>query len=271
MDSIFSFVSANFAGFITGIIVALLQLGIIYLWIDRHILNIQNNTEALKWKMARTELRAILLSLAYTTAKPLAYYILYDEDGVYFRDRYSSCLQHIIDKSRAFDAMLAIYSVGLEPKSFTQIAQLADSLRIAANNAMVVLNKLNDIEAIIVPAGQRKARRVLDLKRATTSIGFKLPSTFPDREEKLFGHYLLQVIDQVAMLSEQMSALALHHYDVRHLDRTAHYKRLYELSQGEQTASTDRKQIEQSIKHLKAIMNVAENQGLRLEYVLELD
>ena len=147
LDSVIAFLRINAGGFVTGSVIAVLQLFVVYLWADRRVERIQLKSEARKWKEARLELDATLLSLAHTLVRPLAYYTLSDTRGVYFRENYSACLRHIVDKSAMLDAMLAIYSVGLEPSSFTKITQLADQLRSAAGNANTALNNLAEIEA----------------------------------------------------------------------------------------------------------------------------
>lgn len=271
MDNILNIVQANLGGFVTGGVVAVLQLVAVYLWIDRRIESIQLKSEARKWKDARLELDATLHSLAHTIVRPIAYYTLSDERGVYLRDNYSACLQHVADKNATLDAMLAIYSVGLEPSSFSKITQLADRLRSTAGNAKMALLNLSKIENELPRIGHGKPTQVVGIKRATTSIEFEWPKNQRERWEKLFTHYLLQVISDVSFISQQMSELALAKYTIADLNDTSRYRRLTDMSKGEKTAESDQIRITESISQLKLFVDVIEITGVHLALTSEVD
>lgn len=271
MDNLPDIIQANFGNFLTGAIVAILQLIIVYLWIERRVERIQLRSEAKKWKDARKELDATLVSLAHTLVRPIAYYTLSNARGVYFRENYAACLTHIIDKNAALDAMLAIYSVGLEPASLTKITQLADRLRSTAGNAGTALRNLREIEESFPPQAADEAVMITGLRRATASIEFEVPKEKKERHEKLFAYYVLQLVSDIALISERMSALALSKYEVAELDQTSRYERLKEMSKGEQTAELDQARTAESISRLNALIEVMERQGIRLAFAPEVD
>jgi hypothetical protein len=271
LDNLIAIMQANIGGFVSGAIVAVLQLVIVYLWIDRRVERVQLKSEARKWKDARQELDATLLSLAHTLVRPLAYYTLSDARGVYVRENYSACLKHVVAKSATLDAMLAIYSVGLAPSSFTKITQLADRLRSVASNAETALNNLRDIEAEFPKFGQEAAAHVENIRRATSSIEFEVPKDPRARKEKLFAYYVLQVINEISWISEQMSDLALDKHEIEELDQTSRYTRLKELSKGEQTAAQDHVRIAQSIVTLRSLVELIESKGVILATAAEVD
>lgn len=271
LDSVVAFLRINAGGFVTGGVIAALQLFVVYLWADRRVERIQLKSEARKWKEARLELDATLLSLAHTLVRPLAYYTLSDTRGVYFRENYSACLRHIVDKSAMLDAMLAIYSVGLEPSSFTKITQLADRLRSASGNANTALKNLSEIEAGFPDHSKGTGRRVNGIKRASLSIEFEVPKDKQERHEKLFVYYVLQVISEVSSISVKMSELALEKHDAPELNRTTRYARLTELSRGEQTAELDLTRINESVKDLNLLAESIETTGAVLTSAAEVD
>lgn len=271
LDSIIAFLRINAGGFVTGSVIAALQLFVVYLWADRRVERIQLKSEARKWKEARLELDATLLSLAHTLVRPLAYYTLSDTRGVYFRENYSACLRHVVDKSAMLDAMLAIYSVGLEPSSFTKITQLADQLRSAAGNANTALKNLAEIEAGFPDHLNGTGQRVEGIKRASLSIEFEIPKDKRERHEKLFVYYVLQVISEVSSISTQMSELALANHDALELNRTTRYARLAKLSRGEQTAEQDLTRINESIEELQLLAKTIESTGAVLASAAEVD
>ena len=270
-DNLLTFIQFNLGGFITGAIVAVLQLVIVYLWIERRVERIQLKTEARKWKEARQELDATLLSLAHTLVRPLAYYTLNGERGVYFRENYSACLEHVIAKSAALDAMLAIYSVGLAPSPFTKITQLADRLRSVSGNAAAALIHFHEIAADFPEMGQAGASHIEALQRAYTFIEFEVPKDQQERNEKLFAYYVLQVINEISLIAEQMSDLALDTHTIEELSASTRYARLKELSKGEQTAPHDLKRTGESIVHLRALVETIERRGVILATTAEVD
>jgi len=62
--------------FISGGTVAVLQLLVVYLFLDRFIDSIRSRQEQKKWDASRTELCANLLYFAYVVCRPTAHYSL---------------------------------------------------------------------------------------------------------------------------------------------------------------------------------------------------
>lgn len=168
MADLLGFMSNNAGGFVTGTIVAVLQLAVVSLWIDRRVEKIQLKSEARRWKEARLELDASLLILASSLVRLLAYYLRDFRQGVYFRDNFSSCLHYVVEKSASLDATLAIYSIGLEPTSFTRITQSADHFRSVANYAAIALRNLDRIETEWVRQTKGAVPRIVALCAAQT-------------------------------------------------------------------------------------------------------
>lgn len=271
MANLLEFVSNNAGGFVTGTIVAVLQLGVVYLWIDRRVERIQLKSEARKWKEARLELDASLLMLASSLVRPLAYYLRDSGQGVYFRDNFSSCLHHIVEKSASLDATLAIYSIGLEPASFTRITQTADHFRSVANYAAIALRNLDRIETDWGRQGDSAAPRIDGLQRSNGSIEFELPGDPEARAQKLFGYYLLLLVDGITEVAMDLSAIALRQNDADALDRGSRFARLKRISKGEMSATFNIESLKRDTATLRAIVMQIETSGVLLTLSPEVE
>ena len=266
-----TFVTQNLGGLITGSIVAILQLVIVYLWIEKRVEKIQLKSEGRKWKDARKELDATLLALGQSLAHPLAYYTVHGTNGVHFRENYHACLEHVTDKSQSLDSILAIYSIGLAPESFSKITQLADRLRSTASNAKVAtLNWARKADSL-PPIDSSDVTILRGLKCATKSIEFKVPKDPTERAQKLFGYYVLQVLNGVSDISVELAEVAQIQFSLKEINATSRYNRLMDMSDKEQTAYSDHSNIQKNVSKLKALIRSIETDGLHLATIQEVD
>ena len=119
--------------------------------------------------------------------------------------------------------------------------------------------------------GQAGASHIEALQRAYTFIEFEVPKDQQERNEKLFAYYVLQVINEISLIAEQMSDLALDTHTIEELSASTRYARLKELSKGEQTAPHDLKRTGESIVHLRALVETIERRGVILATTAEVD
>ncbi len=271
MADLLGFMSNNAGGFVTGTIVAVLQLAVVYLWIDRRVEKIQLKSEARRWKEARLELDASLLILASSLVRPLAYYLRDSRQGVYFRDNFSSCMHYVVEKSASLDATLAIYSIGLEPTSFTRITQNADRFRSVANYAAIALRNLDRIETEWVRQTKGAVPRIVGLQRSNGSIEFELPANPEARAQKLFAYYLLLLVDGITEVATDLSAIALCQNDAEALDRGSRFVRLKRISKGEMSAMFNIESLKRDTATLRAIVLQIETSGVLLALSPEVE
>lgn len=271
MESVAELIKINAGGFVTGVIVAILQLVLVYVWIEKRVEKIQLKSEARKWRDARKELDASLLSLAHTLVRPLDYYSIEDEDGIYFRENFSMCMQHVIDKNQTLDSMLAIYSVGLAPESFTNINQIADRLRSAAGDASSAVKNWEKIADTLPHVSASTGKIIQGIRRASKSIEFEVPKDPTERHEKLFAYYTLQTFHQISWVAEQLIEVSQAQYSMEQLDNTSRYIRLRELSREEQTVQRDMARATESIRRLRALVSIIEQKGIKLSVTSEVD
>lgn len=271
MDALISFTRANAGGLVSGAVIATAQLAIVYLWIERHIEKLQLRSEARKWQQARNELDATLMSLSYHLIQPVCYYTLQDERGVFFRENYQACLDNISEKSINLDSMLAIYSIGLEPKSFTRINQVADRLRSAALDARTAKANWLLINETLPSESDPDAKNIRGLRRAMKAVEFGVPSDPRLRAEKYFAHYTLQVMHQIVWIAEQLLKVSRYHCEPEKLDTTSFYRRRREFGPAEETASGDLIRTQAGIEQLKSLIETIELKGVRLATAPELD
>jgi len=271
MDALISFMRANAGGFVTGPIIATAQLAVVYLWIDRYIEKLQQRSEAKKWQQARNELDATLMSLSYQLVQPLNYYTLQDDRSVFFRQNYQKCLKNIIEKSISLDSMLSIYSIGLEPRSFTRINQVADRLRASALDARTATDNWLLIEDTLPAETDLDAKHIRGLRRAIKAIEFGVPTDPDQRAERYFAHYTLQVLHQIVWIARQLLEVSQYHCEPDQLDTTSFYRRKREFGPEEETAHGDLKRTEAGINRLVSLIETIELKGLRLAIAPELD
>jgi len=271
MDALITFTRANAGGFVTSAIIAIAQLAIVYLWIERYIEKLQQRSEAKKWQLARNELDATLMSLSYQLVQPLNYYTLQDDRSVFFRENYQMCLNNIVEKSISLDSMLAIYSIGLESTSFTRINQVADRLRAAALDASTANNNWLLIEDTLTTETDLDAKHIRGLRRAIKAIEFGVPNDPQLRAEKYFAHYTLQVLHQIVWIAKQLKDVSTIHCNPEQLDTTSFYRRKREFGADEETAPGDLKRSEAGINRLLSMIETIELKGVRLAAAPELD
>ncbi|MEL6960641.1 MAG: hypothetical protein AAGL89_17015 [Pseudomonadota bacterium] len=270
MANFATFLSENTGGFITGGVVAVLQLVMVYLLLDRSVKSAQTRAEAKKWENARLELDATLLLLSSSLTTPLAHYTVVCEQRVGFRTNCEKALQHVVDKSRSFDATLAIYSVGLEASSFTPTTQLADRLRATALDAAMALANFQLIHDAFQPVGWDNPVTVTDIKLKSKSINVSIPTDPRLRAQKVFGIAVLRVLDGVSEIASDLSELAQRERSPADLNRSAVFERLYKETEGETTAFKELARLRADLKKVREVVLLGDANGITLTHAPEI-
>lgn len=215
------------SGLISGGLVALVQLGIAYLFLDRWVGKIQRETERSKWAGSRRELCANLLFLSHAASWPLSRYVIVRNNYAYPREGISQTLHYIMDLSRRLDALLAIYSNALPPEWFARVTQLADDLRSSGASALYASDNWEKIETQLesVPSGVDETPLaeiwlVREIAEIEANGRIAISNNPLRRRSVYFAWYTYRAYRSAIEAAKMMQAVAAENYELAELDET---------------------------------------------------
>lgn len=264
---------------ISGGIVAAAQLLIVYLWIERYVEKIQLKAEQKKWEASRRELCASLLFFAHVICRPSAHYSKLEESKLHPRKNIVMMFDHIQDKSRDFNALLAAYAGSIPPEWHSEIVAANFDLQTAANNARVASKNWAQFETMI-DKGEPLTAMDFDgktIQSMVDSTQYKIPSTFPDRQVAIFtySHYytLLSITHATDRLISIIDMI-LSNKSISELNHTAIFSRLHEISKEHNlplTAEYFRSQVRNGLQKIKDHVQAMRMVGFSLQPSPEFD
>lgn len=254
-------------GFLAGLPVAIIQLALAYLYIDKRLKKIGEQKKTEDWSASQREFYAHCLSISLSVTRALKYYTPKCDGRAHIRQNFEKALDEIVEKNATFDVAARFSLSGLSDEVQSQVSLISVKLSQASIAAQVTQRKLKRLSQNLPNIGEISTSGL----NAYTIKALGHNGVFSEkyyRDLQVISTSISELIEHVCEAADGLHTLVEEHSSSKSLNESKVY---LNLRNSNATPESDKLNINEFLDYLREVIGLMRDPGICFAIVGEFE